>query len=930
MRRQNTVKGKKPTCALLVAILVVLVLSMATVSVGAGQPKVFVDPSTCTATLLGEVFTIDINIVNVTGLCIIEFKLGYNTTLLDALDAVVGPFPEPPVITNITIHEPEGYVNVSVQCWPTWGNGTLATVTFNATYAESASCTLHLYDTVLENLHGNPIPHDVEDGNYNFAVLTLTVATDKTTYQLGENVEIHGNLTSPYQGLVAIEVDDPTGFKKKVTRTLQIGATPPPGDITIVDVYPCDMWGTPQENFTRETDAYFNMTVRNDGTESKNVTMTINAYDGNIVPLPSVPTFTGLMGPNTQQQFIAPINIPNWTCIGTGMVYANAFTNLPRAGGVPYCPEKSATFNITGSGGGGAGAPETQGSGNNSTAGNYSLTFKLPPDAKAGVYRVYAGALARSLYQEWYVTDSTLFGVNVIVVPEHFSSIQKAVNATSPTNKTVLVLPETYNEHITINKSLTLVGIDPSNTIINGSGIGTVVTVTADNVEISGFTIQNSGSSSYSGIYLNNSSGSTISQNIILGNHNGIYLNNSSQENTIQDNNITSSNNYGIYLNHSTGTTLRVNDMICNKYNLGIFGDSILDFIHDIDNSTTVDGKPIIYWKNQQNKTVPSDAGFIAIVNSTNITVRELNLTKNGQGVLFAFTTNSLIEGLNTASNEYGIYLVHSHNNTIVGSTVSNNTVGIYQSYSNQNVVCHNNFTNNADQVLSEESVNTWDAGYPSGGNYWSHFIGNDTYSGPYQNETGSDEIVDTPYVIDANNTDRYPFMNPWISVHDIAITNVTRLPDVTQVYTGQVITITATIKNEGDFTETNLTITAYYDGNPVEETKTMPKLAPQRETAINFTWNTTGVSDGNYTITANATIVPGETDTADNTYPDGWVVVVTIFGDVNRDGVVNIIDIILCCINMGPVPPRPPECDLNEDGTVNILDIILCCINMG
>jgi nitrous oxidase accessory protein NosD len=62
----------------------------------------------------------------------------------------------------------------------------------------------------------------------------------------------------------------------------------------------------------------------------------------------------------------------------------------------------------------------------------------------------------------------------------------------------------------------------------------------------------------------------------------------------------------------------------------------------------------------------------------------------------------------------------------------------------------------------SPAQPNTWDDGYPSGGNYWSNYTGIDEYSGPSQNETGSDGIGDTPYVIDENNTDRYPLMAPF------------------------------------------------------------------------------------------------------------------------------------------------------------------------
>lgn len=51
---------------------------------------------------------------------------------------------------------------------------------------------------------------------------------------------------------------------------------------------------------------------------------------------------------------------------------------------------------------------------------------------------------------------------------------------------------------------------------------------------------------------------------------------------------------------------------------------------------------------------------------------------------------------------------------------------------------------------------------YPSGGNHWTDYSGTDSYRGPYQNETGSDGIGDTPYVIDENNIDTYPLMAPF------------------------------------------------------------------------------------------------------------------------------------------------------------------------
>jgi parallel beta-helix repeat protein len=97
-----------------------------------------------------------------------------------------------------------------------------------------------------------------------------------------------------------------------------------------------------------------------------------------------------------------------------------------------------------------------------------------------------------------------------------------------------------------------------------------------------------------------------------------------------------------------------------------------------------------------------------------------------------------------------------------VRNTISNNSnTGINMTNSANNTIYHNNILNNTLQAYDNSSANnTWDNGYPSGGNYWSDYTGNDVFSGPLQSIPGSDGIGDTPYNITGytpNDQDRYP-----------------------------------------------------------------------------------------------------------------------------------------------------------------------------
>ena len=135
----------------------------------------------------------------------------------------------------------------------------------------------------------------------------------------------------------------------------------------------------------------------------------------------------------------------------------------------------------------------------------------------------------------------------------------------------------------------------------------------------------------------------------------------------------------GLAMSYSSYNTLRENTISGSYFNIDFFGTAIPDFEHDIDDSNTVDGRPIYYWVDESNRTIPLDAGFVGVIKSENITVKDLTLDHNGESVLFVSTVHSLIQEVNISFSDYGIHLFFSDNNTIDGGTVwENDKAGVY------------------------------------------------------------------------------------------------------------------------------------------------------------------------------------------------------------------------------------------------------------
>jgi parallel beta-helix repeat protein len=116
-------------------------------------------------------------------------------------------------------------------------------------------------------------------------------------------------------------------------------------------------------------------------------------------------------------------------------------------------------------------------------------------------------------------------------------------------------------------------------------------------------------------------------------------------------------------------------------------------------------------------------------------------------------TENTIINCHNTA-----IGFQYSNDNTIMRNNITNSGCGTSIYGSNKNVITNNNYVNNSVQFSAKEdyyltfgyniSVNTINE------NYWSDYNGTDN---------NGDSVGDTPYVIDENNQDNNPLMEPAI-----------------------------------------------------------------------------------------------------------------------------------------------------------------------
>jgi len=399
------------------------------------------------------------------------------------------------------------------------------------------------------------------------------------------------------------------------------------------------------------------------------------------------------------------------------------------------------------------------------------------------------------------------------VGPGNFTSIQAAVSAAAA-GETVYVYPGVYRENVYLVNGVRLVGEDRDTTIIDGRNSGATVDVTSPGVGVRGFTITNGApalringvsgvtvadnilSNSYTGLQVYYAVGAVIVDNLVSSNRgngievvssasvriarntassnelSGIYLS-AAVGNTIEDN-LSPSNQRGIQLDSSSSNMIRRNTLwsntIPNGYwpyvGAGVYLKSSSNNRIEGNNVSSNNPVGILLHYSSGNTLVGNTAasnqvGIHLETSSANTLLANIVSLNSDYGIRLISSSSNTLSDCTIAASYYGLQLSYAGNNTVVRNSISSNSqYGITLSFADSNVIHHNNFVGNARQA-SGGGDNRWDDGYPSGGNYWSDYQGEDVLGGPDQDIPGTDGIGDVLYFVSGTSIDRYPFMGP-------------------------------------------------------------------------------------------------------------------------------------------------------------------------
>lgn len=369
-----------------------------------------------------------------------------------------------------------------------------------------------------------------------------------------------------------------------------------------------------------------------------------------------------------------------------------------------------------------------------------------------------------------YLTEQTAAAGREIYVDDSFSyprdgtaehpylTITEAINLANE-GDTIYVFGGTYNESLTINKRISLIGgIDDGPSVISrGAEMKYLVDITADFVTLENFVIKDPGrfiTSQYGalvhvssnnvvlqknniskcdlwGIYLDSSDDNTISGNLI-NNTKGVFVS-SSNNNVFSSNNISNSSDAGINLRSSKRNILYQNHFKTSTFGL---------YARDCSNTNIT-----------QNTFTKNDFHGMYVTGDRTDIIQANNFTNNSVSGITLDSYNCTIADNIFNRGQIGLSLQKTGCEVRNNSFQNISSTGISAiSGSKNNIIYLNHFIKN-NLNAREQGGNHWDNG--TKGNYW------DNYNYVDRNLDG---IGDHPFAIATGGLDHYPtgiFLKP-------------------------------------------------------------------------------------------------------------------------------------------------------------------------
>ena len=320
--------------------------------------------------------------------------------------------------------------------------------------------------------------------------------------------------------------------------------------------------------------------------------------------------------------------------------------------------------------------------------------------------------------------------------------------AEAPAGAVLLLAPGTHHGPLTLDRPLTLDGRGEA--LLQGTGQGSVITITGEDITVRGLDIRGSGSSHEtidSGVQLVRTAARVlVEENRIIGNLHGVDVH-GARDSTVRNNVIVGRTDHrmndrgnGVYVWNAPGTLIEGNDIrlgrdgiFVNASNHGTFRNNLfrdLRFaVHYMyANQSEVSG----------NVSIGNHLGYALMFSNRIVVHNNLSLRDRSHGVMLNYANNADVRGnLVRGGAEKCTFIYNAHRNTIADNRFEGCDIGIhFTAGSERNAMSGNAFIGNRNQVKYVGTRHVeWSV--DGRGNYWSDHAAFDL---------NGDGIADSPF----------------------------------------------------------------------------------------------------------------------------------------------------------------------------------------